>query len=64
MTGRRPWRRCPSCFGICHWHDEAWVCDSCGDEWFKDHDPKRFGAPGGDEVDLSSAFTDEMGKTL
>ena len=46
MRGRRPWRRCSSCWGICHWHDEAWVCDECGDEWYPDHDPKRYGAPG------------------
>jgi hypothetical protein len=42
--GRRPWRRCSFCFGICHWHDEAWVCRDCGDEWYPDHGA-RFAAP-------------------
>lgn len=32
-----PWARCMSCGGTCHWHDEAWVCDGCGDEWFPEH---------------------------
>ena len=41
---RRPWRRCSACGGVCHWHDEAWVCDDCGSEWVSDHDP-RFEAP-------------------
>lgn len=31
-----PWRRCSSCGGVCYWHDEAWVCDSCGDEWYEE----------------------------
>jgi hypothetical protein len=41
---RRPWRRCSSCFGICHWHDEAWVCRDCGDEWYPYHGA-RYAAP-------------------
>lgn len=41
---RRAWRRCSSCLGICHWHDTAWVCDDCGDEWDEDHNPK-YGPP-------------------
>lgn len=31
--GRQQWRRCASCRGVCHWHDEAWVCRDCGNEW-------------------------------
>jgi hypothetical protein len=42
---RRPWRRCSSCRGVCHWHDEAWVCDTCGDEWYPEHDPRQYGPP-------------------
>jgi hypothetical protein len=30
---RRPWKRCPACHGICHWHETAWVCDDCDSEW-------------------------------
>lgn len=30
-------RRCASCNGLCDWHDEAWVCRRCGDEWYPDH---------------------------
>jgi hypothetical protein len=29
----RVWARCPSCRGICHFHDTDWVCSACGDEW-------------------------------
>ena len=28
---RRPWRRCASCRGVCHWVEGWWVCDDCGD---------------------------------
>lgn len=42
---RTSWRRCPSCSGVCHWRDTAWVCDECGDEWDADHDP-TLAAPG------------------
>lgn len=42
---RRPWRRCSACRGVCHWHDEAWVCDGCGSEWYPEHG-KRYAAPG------------------
>lgn len=45
---RRPWRRCGSCDGVCHWHEDHWVCDEedgCGAEWMEDHDPK-YAAPG------------------
>lgn len=45
MSERRPWRRCSACRGVCHWHDEAWVCADCGAEWYADHD-SRFKAPG------------------
>jgi hypothetical protein len=44
-VSRRSWRRCSSCYGICHWHDIAWVCRDCGDEWWPEHG-KRFDAPG------------------
>jgi hypothetical protein len=40
-----PWRFCASCWGICHWHNEVWVCDDCGVEWCPEQDPKRYGAP-------------------
>lgn len=43
---RRPWRRCSSCGGVCHWHDTDWVCRDCGDEWSEDFAPK-YAAPGG-----------------
>ena len=49
MSTRLPWRRCPACGGICHWHEDHWVCDGrvgCGAEWQVEHDPK-FEAPGG-----------------
>jgi len=38
-------RVCASCLGDCYWHDEAWVCDSCGDEWYPDHG-SEYAAPG------------------
>src|SRR4051794_35849472 len=41
---RRPWRRCSACWGVCHWHDEAWVCDDCGSEWYPEHG-QQFAAP-------------------
>jgi hypothetical protein len=44
-VSRRSWRRCSSCYGNCHWHDIAWVCRDCGDEWWPEHG-KRFDAPG------------------
>lgn len=37
MTSKRPWRRCASCGGVCHWHDINWVCGRCGDEFDEDH---------------------------
>jgi hypothetical protein len=40
-----PRRKCPSCGGLCHFHDTAWVCDRCGDEWDADHG-REFNAPG------------------
>jgi hypothetical protein len=42
---RRPWRRCGSCGGVCHFEATHWVCDDCGDEWDADFDPK-YAAPG------------------
>jgi hypothetical protein len=30
-------KTCPSCGGNAPWHDEAWVCGACGDEWTPDH---------------------------
>jgi len=32
-----PWRVCPSCGGRAPWADDAYVCTSCGDEWYPDH---------------------------
>lgn len=43
---RRPWRSCSSCGGVCHFHDTDWVCETCGDEWNEEHDPK-YASPGG-----------------
>lgn len=43
------WRRCAACGGVCHWHEDHWVCDDeadgCGAEWNSEHDPK-YRAPG------------------
>lgn len=38
-------RSCASCGARCLWHDEAWVCDDCGDEWYPDHDPVEYADP-------------------
>jgi hypothetical protein len=46
MRDHRPWRKCSSCGGRCHWCEDAWVCDECGDEWYREHD-RRYEAPGG-----------------
>lgn len=46
---RRPWRRCSACRGVCHWHDEAWVCDGCGSEWYPEHG-KRYAPPTDDHA--------------
>lgn len=40
----RPRRTCSSCGGVAHWHDTAWVCSRCGDEWYGDHGV-QFGDP-------------------
>lgn len=32
-----PVRRCPGCDGEAPWADDAWVCRSCGDEWYPEH---------------------------
>jgi len=46
MRTRRPWRRCATCRGVCYWHDEAWVCRDCGDEFYPPGLNERYKAPG------------------
>jgi hypothetical protein len=41
----RAWRFCASCWGVCHWQDEAWVCNNCRGKWYPEHDPNRYGGP-------------------
>lgn len=45
-TKRRPWRRCATCRGVCHWHDDAWVCDDCGDEYYEHDRASQWTSPG------------------
>lgn len=40
------YRTCTTCRGLCLWAEDAWVCGSCGDEWYPDHDPRYYAAPG------------------
>jgi hypothetical protein len=32
-----PEPRCGACGAACRWVEDAWVCTSCGDEWYPDH---------------------------
>jgi len=41
-------RRCSACGGRCRWHLDAWVCDTCGSEWYEDHD-LRYAPPWSDD---------------
>lgn len=36
-----------TCGGVTYWHDEAWVCDQCGDEFYPDPDFPLYDPPGG-----------------
>lgn len=59
-------RTCPSCGGKCAWHDEAWVCDRCGDEFYElsPDPPREFRKPNVCVTDAEAEWLREAAKIL